>query len=88
MGVLNIKLQAVDDATTLLREKAMQLRQIQRAAERLGFEDLGSELGDIADTLVDESKRVDKAVGVIVSEFMSEVKKEPAVEAAAAGQAD
>jgi len=88
MGTLNVKLQAMDDATTALRERAMQLRQMQRAAARLGLT-LADELDDIADDIIDESQRIDKAVSVIVSEFMSEVKKEP-VDAVAtpAGQAD
>lgn len=75
MSVLNAKLNAVSEATTTIRERALQLRQLQRATERLGFSELSSELGDLAEDLVSESKGIDKAVGVLVSEFMSEVTK-------------
>jgi hypothetical protein len=87
MGILNVKLQAIDDAQTTLRDRAMQLRQIQRAAARLGLP-LADELDDIADDIVEEINCIAKAVSVIISEFMSEAKKEPVDAVAIAGQSD
>lgn len=74
MGTLNDKLQLISDETSEMRSSMLRLRQLQRAAERLGLNELSRELEEIANEIVDALKTVDSAISVVVSEFIHEVK--------------
>lgn len=75
MGLINTKLQDSDRALEVIRERAMQLRQIERALDRLGFGKLSEEIGSIAEDLVDETSEAKKSIDTLVAELVAEAKE-------------
>lgn len=71
MGTIRSKLNAADEGLEVLRNRAMQLRQIHRALERVGLEKLAEEIEGVADDIVEECKSIDSAVSVVVAELVA-----------------
>lgn len=76
MGILNKKAEDHRSALDVIRERTLQLRQLHRALERIGFEKLAEEIESISDDLLDEHKIALQAMDTVIAEIVAEGKRD------------